>query len=148
MFTRLCPAYMVMGMTYDEFWHCNTRVHKAYREAYDIRRHSEEWARHRLGAYFFNALMCAAPVMRASFGNGRVEPGKYPDQPWPLTMKEAREQEAERERIGYEKALAMRRAQSAAHMKKMKESKDEKQEADGNGRERDIEPVDTGIRER
>jgi hypothetical protein len=31
--------------------------------------------------------------MRASFGGGRVEPGKYPDEPWPLTEKEARERE-------------------------------------------------------
>lgn len=91
--TALCPQYMAMGMTYDQFWHSNTAAHKAFREAYMMRLHNEEWARWRQGAYTYTALLMAAPVMRASFGKGKVEPGKYPDEPWPLTEKEAKERE-------------------------------------------------------
>ena len=93
MFAELCPQYMSLGMTYDQFWHSSTVVHKAYREAYKIRQHNEEWARWRQGAYIYDALLRVAPVMRAAFGKGKVEPGKYPDEPWPLTEKEACERE-------------------------------------------------------
>lgn len=93
MFTQICPQYMVMGMTYDEFWHRPTTMHKAIRETWEIRRKNDEWARWRSGLYFYDALMCAAPVIRPNFGKGKVEPGKYPDEPWPLTDKEARERE-------------------------------------------------------
>lgn len=109
---KLCPSYMAMGMTYDEYWHSNTAHHKAIREEYKIRKHNEEWARWRQGAYFYDALLRVAPVIRAAFGKGKVEPGKYPDQPWPLTEKEAREQEEARERENYFKAIAQRKAAS------------------------------------
>lgn len=106
---ELCPSYMAMGMTYEQFWHCNTKVHKAYREAWNIKRKNDEWARWRQGCYYFTALMCAAPVMKPFVKDAK--PGKYPDEPWPITQKEADEQQAERERAGYEKALAQRRAE-------------------------------------
>lgn len=90
LFRELCPVYMAMGMTYNQFWHCNTKVHKAYRESWEIKRRNEEWARHRQGAYIYDAMLRVAPVLRA-FGKGKVEPGKYPDEPWPLTQEEADE---------------------------------------------------------
>ena len=101
MLMDICPSYMALGMTYDEFWHCNTKVHKAYREAWTIRRKNEEWARWRQGAYNFAALMCAAPVIRASFGKGKAEPGEYPGEPWPITRKEAEERQQKKARDRY-----------------------------------------------
>jgi hypothetical protein len=133
-FMKLCPAYMVMGMTYDEFWNCNTKVHKAYREAYEIKQRNAEWARHRQGAYFFNALMCAAPVMRAAFGKGEVKPGKYPDEPWPLTEKEAREQQKRREEENFKQFLAQMEKSSQAELKRREEEAKMK-EARENGRD-------------
>ena len=97
MLTRLCPHYMAMGMTYDQFWNTNTRAHKAYRDAYELRQKNDEWDRWRRGAYVYDAILRLSPVLRASFGKGKVEPIKYPDEPWPLTQKEADErEEAER----------------------------------------------------
>ena len=43
---------------------------------------------------------------------------KYPADPWPLTEKEAQRIEAEKERAGYEKALAKRRAEVKAAQQK------------------------------
>ena len=89
-FTELCPQYMAMGMSYREFWHCNTKVHYAYRKAFEEKKRDRNWERWMQGAYFYDALLKVAPVMRAAFGKGRVEAGKYVDEPYPLTQKEAK----------------------------------------------------------
>lgn len=89
---KVFPQYMAMGMTYDEFWHGPSFLAQAYRQAYEERRHQEEWARWRHGAYIYNAILLAAPVLKP-FVKGKVEPGKYPSEPWPLTKKEAEERE-------------------------------------------------------
>ena len=131
-FDKMCPYFMIMGMSYDDYWNLNTVVHKAYREAYEIRKRNDEWSRWRLGAYFYNALLCAAPLMRAGFGKGKVEAGKYPEEPWPLTRKEEEERQAARDKANYEKALAQRRAASDAALKRRAEEGKEK-EANGDG---------------
>ena len=90
-FIKLCPQYMAMGMTYDEFWNCNTKVHKAVREAYELRMKREEWGRWRQAMYIYDTLLRVSPVFQAAFSKRKVEPGKFPDEPWPLTEKEKRE---------------------------------------------------------
>ena len=117
-FANLCPQYMALGMTYAEFWGSNTVVHKAYREAAKIKQHSDEWSRWRQGAYIYDALLRVAPVMRASFGGGRVEPGKYPEEPWPLTEKEAREREEAMRIKRMEQFMAKLTAESKQETKK------------------------------
>lgn len=132
-FIQLCPQYMVMGMTYDEYWYSNTARHKAYREAFEMRRRNEEWSRWREGQYFFNALMCAAPVMRASFGKGKVEPGKYPEEPYPLTKKEAEEREQRRRKETYYRILAAMNAESERTIRRESEEEQAKKEASMDG---------------
>lgn len=102
---------MMMGMTYSEYWNSNTDVHKNVRQAYELRRQHEEWARWRLGAYFYNALMCAAPVMNA-FSKSH-ELGKYPQEPFPLTAKESREREKRDHKLRYEKFMAQLEKESS-----------------------------------
>lgn len=130
-FTRLCPQYMAIGMSYDDFWHRNTSYHKAFREAHELRLKSEEWARWRQGAYIYDALLRVAPVMRAAFSNNRVEPGKYPSEPWPLTEKEAREREERRELENYRRFIAQMEASSKRELKRREEAA--KKEAIENG---------------
>ena len=124
-FYSLCPQYMAMGMTYDEFWHRPTTCHKAYREAFEQRQRQAEWARWRQGAYVYDALLRVAPVMRAAFGKGHVEPGKYPEEPWPLTEKEAKTREEAKRRERYERFLKQMNAESERTAKeKAKEAND------------------------
>ena len=112
-FTELCPHYMAMGMSYREFWHCNTKVHMAYRKAWEQKKQYRNWEMWMQGAYFYDALLKVAPVMRAAFGKGRVEPGKYAETPYPLTEKEAKAIE-ERKRIeNMKRMLAMFEKESA-----------------------------------
>ena len=125
-FSQLFPQYMVMGMSYDEYWNGHAILTKYYREAYDLRNHNDEWDRWRRGAYFYDALLRVAPVMRAAFGNGKVEPGKYPEEPWPLTKKEAREREEAKRQARLERLMAVLSKESEATKKK---------EASGDGRD-------------
>ena len=111
-FDSVFPAYMVMGMSYDEFWRGPAILAKYYREAYKMRKRDEEWARWRQGAYIYDALLRVAPVMRASMSKSKVEPGKYPDEPYPLTAKEAKEREQRRELENTKRFIAQLEAES------------------------------------
>lgn len=123
-FLRMFPQYLALGMSYDEFWRGPASLVKAYREAEELRRHQEEWARWRQGAYFYDALLRVAPVMRASFGGGKVEPGRYPDEPWPLTEKEARERAEAREKENYERYIERMELASARELKRRAEAEE------------------------
>lgn len=146
-FMKVFPKYLTMGMTYEQFWHGPAWLVRAYRESYNDRIRDEEWARWRQGAYFYDALLRVAPVMRAAFGKGKVEPGKYPQRPWPLTEKEAQEQEAEDRQKRFERFIAVLNKESEETLKKQREETDEAIEVVGeDGRDR--ESVHTDQRER
>lgn len=131
-FREVCPDYMAMGMSYDEFWNGPPSLVRDYRKAYDIRLHNEEWARHRMGLYVYTALLCVAPVMRMSLTGDKVEPGKYPDHPYPLTEAEARKQEEEREMENFKEFLARMEAESDRELKRREALQ---KEANENGRD-------------
>lgn len=138
LFMKVFPEYMAMGMTYDEFWRDTPYLAYAYRKAYEIRQRHEEWARWRQGAYIYDAMLRVAPVMRASMSKARVEPGEYPNEPWPLTQKEVKEREAAKEKAKYMKWIADMEAASALEIKK-REAKKKGGEEVG----RDRESIDT-----
>ena len=107
-------------------------MHKAFRESYEIRQRNEEWARWRSGMYIFDALLCAAPMMRTPLTRTKVEPGKYPEEPWPLTDKEAREREEAREKQKVLRFLEKMNAVSERELKRQAEEKD-REEVSKNG---------------
>lgn len=126
MFTQLCPAYMAMGMSYDEFWHRNTKVHKAYRDAFEQKKAYRNWEMWWQGGYIYEALLKVAPVMRAAFGKGRVEPGKYSEEPYPLTRKEAEAIQEAKRRRRMENMLAMFKRESTENaIKRQKEAEED-----------------------
>lgn len=125
MFTQLCPAYMAMGMSYDDFWHRNTKVHKAYRDAWEQKKAYRNWEMWWQGGYIYEALLKVAPVMRAAFGKGRVEPGKYSEEPYPLTRKEAEAIQEAKRRRRMENMLAMFRRESTENAIRRQEEAEE-----------------------
>ena len=69
-------------MTYDQFWNQNVELAKFYREADKIkqeRRNYELWLQ---GAYTYEALLDASPVLRFSFSKKPIKPEPYPDRPY------------------------------------------------------------------
>ena len=127
---RMFPLYIVMGMSYEQYWQGPAWLARAYREAFEIKRKQEEWARWRQGAYVFSAIMCAAPVIKPFVKDAK--PGNYPDEPWPITETEARELEERREKENYERYLAKMNADSERELKRRREAA-KKQGVNGNG---------------
>lgn len=119
-FTQAFPYYLSMGMTYDEFWFGAPSLVRAYRKAHDLKRHERNYELWMQGRYIFEALRCA-PLL-VGFPKEGVKPGNYPDMPYPLTEKEAKEQEAERERENFFAYLKHMEAASERNKKAMKEA--------------------------
>lgn len=90
LFIQMFPYYVEMGMSYEEYWRGPLWLVKSYREVNKLRREEEEAARHRQGAYFMQALR----VAMSGFRKDKSSVEKYPDEPWPITEKEAKEREA------------------------------------------------------
>lgn len=99
-FEQLCPYYMSIGMSYDEFWNQSVDLVKAYRKAYELRekrRNQELWLQ---GMYFYEALCDASPLFRFSMKKGIIKPEPYVKEPYPITAAEVRARE---ERLAREK---------------------------------------------
>lgn len=93
-FEQLCPYYMSIGMSYDDFWNGDVFMVKAYRTAYELRekrRNQELWLQ---GMYFYEALCDASPLFRFSMKKGVIKPEPYLKEPYPITAAEVREREA------------------------------------------------------
>ena len=129
-FEELCPKYMLMGMTYDEYWTRPTRVHRAYRAMWKERCQREEWARWRQGMYTYATLMRMAPLLRASFGKGVVKAEEYLDEPIPLTEQEARERKERKAREAFRRNLARMTAVSDRELKRRAEEKQRQEVSD------------------
>lgn len=92
-------------MTPEQYWDGDAELPKYYRKAYEIkceRRNQELWLQ---GAYVYEAILDAAPVLHA-FAKRNTKPVPYPTEPYALTAKaveDKREREQERE---YEKNKA------------------------------------------
>lgn len=120
-FKQLCPYYMSIGMSYDDFWNGDVSMVEAYRTADELRlkqRNYELWLQ---GMYMYEALCDASPLFRFSMKGGTVKPEPYVKEPYPITPAEAREHEeraakAEEERL---KAEFARFAEQIAKRKKM-----------------------------
>lgn len=115
----LCPRYMAMGMSYDEFWNMNTEFHKAVREAFEERKHYRNWEFWLQASYVYDAIWRLSPILRAvSFGKTKAEAEKYPDQPYPLTVKEAEAREEAQRRARMEQFYAQLEHESNTQLKK------------------------------
>ena len=90
-FKKLCPYYMSIGMSRDEFWNGDVDMVKEYREADELRykrRNQELWLQ---GMYFYEALCDASALFRFSTKPVKAEP--YIKEPFPITAEEVRERE-------------------------------------------------------
>ena len=105
-FERLCPYYMSIGMSYDDFWNGDVAMVKAYRVAYELRekrKNQELWLQ---GMYFYEALCDASPLFRFSMKKGIIKPEPYLREPYPITAAEVREREERQAREREERLKA------------------------------------------
>jgi hypothetical protein len=131
LFRAVFPEYLAMGMTYDQFWHGPPSLVRDYRKSHDLIRHERNGEAWLLGMYIYDALLCVAPVMRASMSKETPKPGEYPKEPYPLTEKEAKQREEARMRREYRESLARMNAASQRELQRRKEQKEKEANEDG-----------------
>lgn len=107
MFEAVFPYYLVMGMTFEQFWEDDPSLARAYRKADEIRRkrmNEELWL---AGIYVSEAL---ASTVGNMFTKGQKY--KYPAEPKPITRDEIeeRKEREQREKMEKIKATFMSRA--------------------------------------
>jgi hypothetical protein len=105
-FNELCPLYISMGMTAEQFWYgdCTLVVH--YRKAYELsqERHNQElWLQ---GRYFYDALCAVSPILQA-FAKKGTRPKPYLSEPYTLTSKQAEKKEEDKDRKVYNKGKSL-----------------------------------------
>ena len=82
-FYEVFPYYIAIGMSYEQFWEQDCDLVKYYRKAAQIRqdlKNQEAWLQ---GAYIYEALIDASPVLR-SFAKKGTKPIHYRDSPYEL----------------------------------------------------------------
>ena len=109
-FQEVCPFFISIGMTYEQFWRDDVTMTKMYLKAYEIRQKNEieidQWNIWKQGMYIYEALCDVSPVLHA-FSKKGTKPLPYPEVPYGMEEykrkiernKEPTEQEIENERL-------------------------------------------------
>ena len=96
-FYELFPYYLSIGMTYEQYWEGDCTLVKYYRQAEEMRnekRNQELWLQ---GMYFYEVMCDVAPVLH-SFAKKGTKPTPYSAKPYPLTEKQIKRDEEEKQR--------------------------------------------------
>ena len=91
LFAKVFPKYLVIGMSYDEFYCKDHELVIAYREAYKDKRkqlNEDMWLQ---GLYVYQAVSRVAPLLAPFAKQPKAEP--YLDKPIPMFEKEKEESE-------------------------------------------------------
>jgi hypothetical protein len=108
-FEELCPFFISIGMTHEQFWYEDLTIAKMYLKAYRIKQEREiemdQWHMWKQGMYIYEALCDVSPVLHA-FSKSGTKPLPYPEVPYgmdrykeQIEKKEPTKQEVENERL-------------------------------------------------
>ena len=125
-FYELFPYYLSIGMTYEQYWEGDCTLVKYYRKAEELRnekRNQELWLQ---GMYIYEAICDVAPILHA-FAKKGTKPTPYSEKPYPLTAKQTKRDEEEKQRRLAEKGKRFMEAMAASINKKF-EGKTQSQE--------------------
>lgn len=78
-FYQCLPHYLAMGMSADEFWNCDPRMYKVYREKDRLENERKNELLWMAGAYVREAI--------ASTFSSENDPHSYPDKPFDLGLR-------------------------------------------------------------
>jgi hypothetical protein len=85
---ELCPAYMSIGVPYNEYWHGDYSQLAYYEKAFEMKRervNHDAWLQ---GAYIYDALCAVSPVLNA-FAKRGTKPMPYLKEPYGMKLDEA-----------------------------------------------------------
>ena len=107
-------------MSYEQYWEQDCELVKYYRKAAQIKqelRNQDAWLQ---GAYFYEALVDAAPILRA-FAKKGTKPTPYREVPYELFSRQDKGQQEKMQEKHDEKAKAFMQAFALANNKKFQE---------------------------
>ncbi len=93
--------YLVMGMSYDEYWNQDSALVKCYRDAFDKKRHLENLSQWRMGLYVYHAIGNMSPILHA-FAKEGTQAAPYLQEPFPLTEEDLEEKKLREEKEAYD----------------------------------------------
>lgn len=99
-FEEALPVYLSYGMTFDQFWNGDVSAHKAYKKAHKLRIKEANTIAWLQGSYFYEALMCAAPAIKAFC---KTKARAYRKEPYDLDETDRKNREEREQRKRYEK---------------------------------------------
>ena len=89
-FYQCLPHYLSMGMSAYEFWNCDPRMYKVYREKDRIETEKKNETLWLEGMYIYQAILLSAPRLNSIQPK---EPLPYPEKPFELGLSKVREEE-------------------------------------------------------
>ena len=107
-------------MTPEQYWEGDCTLVKYYRKAEELRnekRNQELWLQ---GMYIYEALCDVAPILHA-FAKKGTKPSPYPEKPYPISDKQVKKAEEEKQRRLVEKGKRFMEAMAASVNKKFEE---------------------------
>lgn len=108
-FEKVCPFFMSIGMTYEQFWYEDVSLTKYYLKAFKLKERREaiksKWTIWEQGLYIYEALCDVSPIIRAF--SKATKPLQYLEKPYGLDEL-AEEKEREKTKEEKEKVELMR----------------------------------------
>ena len=89
-FYQCLPHYLAMGMSAYEFWNCDPRTYRAYREKDRLEAEKENERLWLQGMYVYQAILLTAPRLNSIKPQ---DPIPYPDKPFDLNIRDEQEEE-------------------------------------------------------
>ena len=105
-FYEVFPYYLAIGMTEEQYWDRDCELVRHYRRAAQIRQELEDQRAWLQGAYVYEAVLDAAPVLHA-FAKRGAKPLPYRKEPFGVFLSKDRRAVRSREERQDEKAMAM-----------------------------------------
>ena len=101
-FEKMCPYYMAIGMTYDQYWRDDVTMPIMFKKAYKIKQEEIKWQIWEEGVYTYEALCKVSPVLHAFAKNG-TKPLPFSSEPYGIDK--IRQEKEEREKKKQEKII-------------------------------------------
>ena len=84
-FKRICPYFISIGMTYEQFWYEDPTIATSYLKAFKIKQKREieilDYKMWKQGMYIYEALCDVSPILHAFCKKG-TKPLPYPETPY------------------------------------------------------------------
>ena len=118
-FREQFPYYLSIGMSPEQYWDGDPELARAYRKADGIRmerKNQELWLQ---GMYIYEAICDASPILHA-FAKKGTKPHPYADKPYPITEKQHKRNEVDKEKAKFNKGKMMMEAFMKANNSRFK----------------------------